>query len=502
MAMTKPIPNIPSEALLTILVMSILAGLLVYRIIPSVGPLFIRAGLKGADLGKKDRKIIPESMGAICGLVYLVTLFLFIPFAFFNLFSNTSPGNEYRYTLHGYKSAVDPKTTTVRQFPYHKFGEFLSALLSLQSMLFLGFADDVLNLRWRHKLLLPTIASLPLLMVYGIECGITWVVVPLPLRPLLGRVVDLGILYYIYMSMLAVFCTNSINILAGINGLEVSQSIVIAASIALNDLLYLNLFKGWVAFETNPVTIETHLFSLYLILPFIGVSAGLLIHNRYPAKVFVGDTFTYFAGMTFAVVAILGHFSKTVLLFFIPQIFNFLYSLPQLFRFVPCPRHRLPNYDEATDLRTPSTVMVPISKVKPLGRLMLSIFSFLRIISVHYHTVPKSSIVDVSDDSPSLEPIPIGTESAVSSSLNDPPSKVSRRTRSKSKVNNESQYDQVSDDMVEVVTFNNLTLLNLLLIKLGPQHESTLCVMIVCIQILCNACAFGVRYGLVKFVYD
>ena len=36
--------------------------------------------------------------------------------------------------------------------------------------------------------------------------------------------------------------------------------------------------------------------------------------------------------MTFAVIAILSHFSKTMLLFFIPQILNFVYSTPQLFR--------------------------------------------------------------------------------------------------------------------------------------------------------------------------
>ena len=57
---------------------------------------------------------------------------------------------------------------------------------------------------------------------------------------------------------------------------------------------------------------------------------------------FVGDTFCYFAGMTFAVVGIL---TKTMLLFFIPQILNFLYSLPQRFHIVPCPRHRLPMYE-------------------------------------------------------------------------------------------------------------------------------------------------------------
>src|SRR5271163_5108022 len=65
-------------------------------------------------------------------------------------------------------------------------------------------------------------------------------------------------------------------------------------------------------------------------------------HIRYPSRVFVGDTYTYFAGMTFAVVGILGHFSKTVLLFFIPQLFNSAYSVPQVFGLIPCPRHRLP----------------------------------------------------------------------------------------------------------------------------------------------------------------
>ena len=59
-------------------------------------------------------------------------------------------------------------------------------------MIFLGFADDVLNLRWRHKLLLPTMASLPLLMVYFTNFGNTTIVVPKPFRVLLGMHLDLG----------------------------------------------------------------------------------------------------------------------------------------------------------------------------------------------------------------------------------------------------------------------------------------------------------------------
>ncbi|TIC02993.1 acid phosphatase/Vanadium-dependent haloperoxidase [Wallemia mellicola] len=76
----------------------------------------------------------------------------------------------------------------------------------------------------------------------------------------------------------------------------------------------------------------------------LGASLALLFHNWYPARVFPGDTFCYFAGMAFAIVGVLAHFSKTLLLFFIPQIFNFVFSTPQLFGLVPCPRHRVPRY--------------------------------------------------------------------------------------------------------------------------------------------------------------
>merc|ERR1719394_741120 len=138
--------------------------------------------------------------------------------------------------------------------------------------------------------------------------------------------------------MLAVFCTNAINILAGINGLEVGQSVIIASSLIIFNLMSLSGNLG-----------HHHQFSLYFLLPYLGTSLGLLAHNWYPSKVFPGDTFCYFSGMTLAVVAILGHFSKTLLLFFIPQIANFLYSVPQLFHLIPCPRHRLPSYDPATD---------------------------------------------------------------------------------------------------------------------------------------------------------
>lgn len=120
----------------------------------------------------------------------------------------------------------------------------------------------------------------------------------------------LGGLYYLYMGMLAVFCTNSINILAGINGVEVGQSLIIALSIIINDFLYLIPAGKWVVdgASWSEAATETHLFSLYLMIPFFMLSFTLWLRNKYPAQVFVGDTYCYFAGMTFAVVGILGRY--------------------------------------------------------------------------------------------------------------------------------------------------------------------------------------------------
>uniref|UniRef100_A0A7S3PGF3 UDP-N-acetylglucosamine--dolichyl-phosphate N-acetylglucosaminephosphotransferase n=2 Tax=Aplanochytrium stocchinoi TaxID=215587 RepID=A0A7S3PGF3_9STRA len=103
---------------------------------------------------------------------------------------------------------------------------------------------------------------------------------------------------------------------------------------------------------------RNHLFSLMLMLPFISTSLALLKFNFYPAKVFVGDVYPYYAGMTLATSAILGHFAKSLFLLMVPQLLNFVYSLPQLFHFVPIPRHRLPKINLKTGF-------VEASKVAP-----------------------------------------------------------------------------------------------------------------------------------------
>ncbi|KAF7407222.1 hypothetical protein HZH66_001759 [Vespula vulgaris] len=226
------------------IIMSIGAYFFTLNLIPRLKDLFVKANLYGIDMNKRNSLKIPEALGVVTGCIFLVTMFLFIPVPFTDyIFKNEN-------------------------FPHNEFVEFLAALLSICCMLLLGFADDVLDLRWRHKLLLPTIATLPLLMVYYVNFNSTLIIVPKPLRVWLGYSVDLWIFYYVYMGMLAVFCTNAINILAGINGLEVAQSLIIAISIVIFNIIELSgdLWKA-------------HRFSLYFILPYIATSFALLKYN-------------------------------------------------------------------------------------------------------------------------------------------------------------------------------------------------------------------------------
>lgn len=237
------------------------------------------------------------------------------------------------------------------------------------------------------------------------------------------------------MGMLIIFCTHSINILAGINGIEAGQSVVIGISVICNDLLYV---------FNNPdrASVEAHLFSLYFIMPFVGVTCALLWHNWFPARLFVGDTFCYFAGMTLAVVGILGHFSKTLLLFFLPQIFNFVYSCPQLFRLVECPRHRMPRLNDQGLLQCSNVRPNDKKPMGKLGNIALKLLRALGLLKVF-------------------------------------------------------EYDEEG----RIVECNNLTLLNLVLAHLGPMSERNTTIAVLLIQICASLLAFFIRYRLVHFVY-
>ena len=296
-----------------------------YRMIPRAKGALFEKGIYGIDINKTTveqrakfremrqsgkfteefkRLVIPESLGILVGAVCLCAIIGVLLFATLSL----------------------PQAN--------------AAISGIALMLLLGFVDDVMDVRWRHKIVLSAFGTIPLLLAYD---GSTSIVVPLQLRPYLGgeAVVHLGVFYLVYISLYCIFCTNSINILAGVNGVEVGQSLVIAVAQAIHT--FLQIQRG------SPEDLEGNRIALAILIPFIATSYALWLYNKYPSQVFVGDSFTYFAGMVLAVSGIMGHSTKTLALFFAPQIINFVLSIPQLLKIIECPRHRVPKWNPTTN---------------------------------------------------------------------------------------------------------------------------------------------------------
>uniref|UniRef100_A0A1I8AFY7 UDP-N-acetylglucosamine--dolichyl-phosphate N-acetylglucosaminephosphotransferase n=1 Tax=Steinernema glaseri TaxID=37863 RepID=A0A1I8AFY7_9BILA len=107
-------------------------------------PIFNERKMCGKDMCKRkeDQRPVPEPMGVIAAGIYLIALFVLIPLQF------------WEWTLSG-------------SFPHLKLLAYLSGLISICAAILLGFVDDMLDLRWRHKLVFPTLSSLPLLLVFS-----------------------------------------------------------------------------------------------------------------------------------------------------------------------------------------------------------------------------------------------------------------------------------------------------------------------------------------------
>ncbi|KAJ5396160.1 uncharacterized protein N7487_010463 [Penicillium crustosum] len=396
-----------------------------FSLIRWLGPVFLKAGLKGKDMAKPSRPEIPETMGAVCAVVYLMSLIMFIPFAFYkDIVAATSGGGNRDVVI---ESQHIENGRFLHRFPHGKLASYLSGLLSLQSVVILGIGDDLFDIRWRHKVLIPAFSAIPMLIVYFVDFGVTQVVVPMPLQPYLGDVVDLGWLYYIYMAAVAIFCPNAINMLAGINGIEVAQSLVIAMQLLFNDAMYLAPMTPY----PHPAT-DSHLLSIYFLLPFIGVSAALLFHNWYPSKVFVGDTYCYFAGMVFAVQNLVAAVHSANLQF---SVLN-----PQLFKLIPCPRHRLPKFSASTGLLDAS-VTEWTNPPSPLIDTALRLLRSLRLVRI------------------------------------------------------------TQDENGRITESSNLTILNLWLVWMGPMREDQLAWHMVAVQTVCGMLGLFVRHRLALLVF-
>ena len=174
------------------------------------------------------------------------------------------------------------------------------ALLGVVLILSLiGIVDDLLG--WKHgglstrlRIFLALGAAIPLVVINAGEHLIS--------LPFLGSV-ELGLIYPLVLIPLGIAgAATTYNFLAGFNGLEAGQGIIILG------------FLSFVSYATG---------SSWLALIGLIMVACLIVfyfYNKFPAKVFPGDSLTYSIGALIAIMAIFGNFEKIAIFIFIPYI--------------------------------------------------------------------------------------------------------------------------------------------------------------------------------------
>ena len=190
----------------------------------------------------------------------------------------------------------------IKTFMFHDSGfglEIFSLLTVILILGLVGLTDDLLG--WKHgglkkktRIGLALLASIPLVVINAGNSSMS--------LPFFGNV-NFGLLYPLLIVPLAIsFVTTTYNFLAGFNGLEAGQGILI-----LSFLSYVSYFNGNSALAVIGLCMVASLIGFYLF-------------NRVPAKVFPGDIMTYSVGALIVGMAILGNFEKIAFIVFIPYI--------------------------------------------------------------------------------------------------------------------------------------------------------------------------------------
>lgn len=162
----------------------------------------------------------------------------------------------------------------------------------------IAIIDDILGwkigLGKRVRIFLVLIGAIPLMVI---NAGHSHVTLPF------FDGINLGLFYPLFIIPLGIIgATTSFNFLAGYNGLESGQGIIILTALSI------------VAYFTGSTWLSLIGFCMVLSL------FAFWVFNKYPAEVFPGDVLTYSVGALIAIMAILGDFERIAIFFFIPYI--------------------------------------------------------------------------------------------------------------------------------------------------------------------------------------
>ena len=244
-----------------------------------------RIGLVVKDQNKKDKPLIPISGGlsVIAGIFISVMFYVFI-----------------------------------RTFYFNDSGSLLVIFASLASLLvitFVGFFDDLLirkdkesssGLKQWQKPLLTLMAAVPLIVI---SAGNSTVGIPA-----LG-VVDFGLWYSLLLVPLGVvFSANVVNLLAGFNGMETGMGLIYTGMLGL--YAYAN---------------DSYVAALIALVTFSALLA-FFFYNKFPSRIFPGDSLTYLLGGAIAVIGITGDIERAALIAGIPFVIEFFLKLRSRFK--------------------------------------------------------------------------------------------------------------------------------------------------------------------------
>lgn len=171
--------------------------------------------------------------------------------------------------------------------------EMIPVLIGGTIIIILGIADGINPIRARYKLL-GQIAAALVVVIYG-QMLITDI-------NAFGYSINFGIFSYPLTVLFIVGMINAINLIDGLDGLASGISSIYFLTIGIIAMI-LNKIGG---------------LDIKLSFIMLGATLGFLVHNFYPAKIYLGDTGSMFLGFIISVIALFGFKNVTLTSLIVP----------------------------------------------------------------------------------------------------------------------------------------------------------------------------------------
>ena len=173
----------------------------------------------------------------------------------------------------------------------------------------IGLADDIFNLSALLKPFLLLFASIPIIASKRYK--------PEPILPFIGKT-RLTIAYIILLPFIIAVPANSVNMLDVFNGSMATTTIIVLIAILFSNLI---IFGNGLD-PLNDAGLSDSGLTYIFILILVGTILAFWIFNKYPAKVFGGDTGSLAIGGALGAIAVMGRLEVVVIIAMIPFIMN------------------------------------------------------------------------------------------------------------------------------------------------------------------------------------